>query len=84
MENRTVAKTAFSITELAKDVNIGRTRIYEEIREGRLRARKCGKRTIVTREDRDAWLAGLPPWPAVCCCRCWTPGAPPTLACPQP
>jgi hypothetical protein len=38
----------------------GKTKIYEEINEGRLRARKLGKKTIVLGEDLRAYLEALP------------------------
>jgi hypothetical protein len=40
---------------------LGRTKTYEEINSGRLRARKCGKLTIITEEDAEEWLRNLPP-----------------------
>jgi hypothetical protein len=33
---------------------------YEEIKSGRLRARKIGKRTIIIVEDAEDWLRALP------------------------
>jgi hypothetical protein len=38
----------------------GRSKTYEEISSGRLRARKCGKLTIITEEDAEEWLRNLP------------------------
>jgi Helix-turn-helix domain len=38
----------------------GRTKVYEEIKSGRLRARKIGKRTIITVDDAEDWLRQLP------------------------
>ena len=51
---------AFSIEQLCKWSSIGRSTIYEEIREGRLQVRKVGRRTIVLREDAERWLSSLP------------------------
>jgi hypothetical protein len=36
--------------------------VYEEIRAGRLKARKCGRRTVVLAADLREWLASLPAW----------------------
>jgi hypothetical protein len=36
------------------------TKAYEEIRSGRLRARKNGKRTIIIEDDAEDWLQHLP------------------------
>jgi excisionase family DNA binding protein len=35
--------------------------IYEAIREGKLPARKLGRRTIIMRDDLQRWLTSLPP-----------------------
>jgi excisionase family DNA binding protein len=51
---------AMSIVEFAATYGIGRTTAYEELRSGRLRGRKIGKRTIITAEDAEAWLRCLP------------------------
>ena len=55
----TLAKRGYSISEACQRVGIGRTRLYGEIKEGRLRVRKCGRRTIIRVEDLDAWLDSL-------------------------
>ena len=39
---------------------IGRTKIYEAIANGKLTARKCGKRTLILREELRQFLASLP------------------------
>jgi excisionase family DNA binding protein len=43
------------------ELPIGRTKAYQEINEGRLRAVKCGKLTLILPEDYDQWLKSLPP-----------------------
>lgn len=54
-------RLAYSIDELMGATGIGRTRIYEEIKSGRLKAAKCGKRTIVTADAAREWLESLNP-----------------------
>ena len=39
---------------------LGRTKIYSEIREGRLPCVKVGTRTLLTREQYVAWQKALP------------------------
>ncbi len=39
---------------------LGRDSIYKSIREGRLKAKKFGRRTIVLASDLQAFLASLP------------------------
>jgi excisionase family DNA binding protein len=53
-------REGLSILEACTVAGIGRTKIYEAISEGRLKARKYGKRTIVLRTDLQAFLSGLP------------------------
>ena len=53
------AKRAFSIPEVCQISSIGRTRLYGEIKEGRLRAVKCGRRTLIRAADLNDWLANL-------------------------
>ena len=51
-----MSKTAYRISDLP----VGRTKAYEEIRDGRLRAVKCGKLTLILAEDYERWLKSLP------------------------
>ena len=52
MENR---KT-LTIADFCKRYRIGRTKVYEEINFGRLRAIKVGRRTLIVIDDAEAWL----------------------------
>ena len=58
--HRQTARLAYSIERLAKESNISRSMIYEEITAGRLIARKVGRRTVVRRSDALRWLRSLP------------------------
>jgi excisionase family DNA binding protein len=51
---------AYSIPQLVALTGIGRTTIYAELKAGRLKARKIGRRTIFLSEDVTAWLSVLP------------------------
>jgi hypothetical protein len=53
-----------SVAEFCERYDTGRTKAYEEIRAGRLRARKCGKRTIIGDDDAEDWFGNLPFVPA--------------------
>ena len=48
--------------EFCKIANLGRTTLYKDIAEGRLRAVKNGRRTVILRDDAMAFLAALPPF----------------------
>jgi excisionase family DNA binding protein len=52
-------KLALSIPEFCAAVGIGRSRTYNEIKAGRLRILKCGRRTLISREAVTAWLSSL-------------------------
>lgn len=39
--------------------SLSRTAAYREIRDGRLRITKVGRRTLIARIDAEAWLASL-------------------------
>jgi hypothetical protein len=53
-------KDADSVEAFAVKHDISRAKAYMEIRAGRLIARKVGTRTIITREDGEAWRRSLP------------------------
>lgn len=53
------AKAAYSIAEFCELVSLGRSRVFEEIREKRLRVVKVGRRTLITALEVTAWLERL-------------------------
>jgi len=55
-----IAKETFTVRELCGRYGICRATFYAEVKRGRLRAIKLGKKTIVMRADADAWAASLP------------------------
>ncbi|MGA7451319.1 MAG: helix-turn-helix domain-containing protein [Rhodoplanes sp.] len=59
-QQRPARQRAMSIAQFCERFNTGRTKAYEEIKSGRLRARKVGKRTIITEDDAAYWLERLP------------------------
>jgi len=50
---------ALTVQEAATESRSGTSKIYEELRDGKLKARKFGRRTIILREDFEAWLRSL-------------------------
>jgi hypothetical protein len=52
---------AFSLAEVVQISGLGRTLLFGEIRDGRLVARKCGRRTVVLKDDLLVWLRAMPP-----------------------
>jgi excisionase family DNA binding protein len=53
-------RRAHTILETCALTGLGRDTVYAAIRNGKLLARKVGRRTIVTDDDLRAFLAGLP------------------------
>ncbi len=51
---------AHSVPEAAKIIGLGRSSVYEEIRAGRLVARKARGRTIILHPDLVNYLSRLP------------------------
>jgi excisionase family DNA binding protein len=56
----TVEKLGLTVPEAAALSSLGQTSIYKAIKEGRLRIRKYGTRTIITRADLVSFLETLP------------------------
>ena len=48
---------ALSIPEFCATYGVGKSTVYVGIAEGRLRARKVGRRTIIGADDAERWLA---------------------------
>ncbi len=55
-----MAKLAFTIDEAVEAGAGGRTKIYEAINAGTLRAKKRGKRTVILAADLAQYLESLP------------------------
>jgi excisionase family DNA binding protein len=51
---------AVPMTRVPDWLGISRSKAYEEIAAGRLRAVKCGSKTLVPYASGQAWLEGLP------------------------
>lgn len=44
-----------------RKIGLGRTRIFEEIKAGRLPAKKLGRKTVILEKDLRAFAENLPP-----------------------
>lgn len=66
-----VVQPAYSIAGFCRAFSIGRTAAFAELKAGRLRRTRVGRRTIIAAQDALAWLdshreasAGLPARPS--------------------
>ncbi len=51
---------AFSVGAFCAVYGIGRTKFYDEVRNGRLTPVKLGRKTLVPRGEARRWQASLP------------------------
>lgn len=56
----TATPLAYSPNEAAKAIGHSRTRVYELIASGQLRAKKDGRRTVILHAELERYLAELP------------------------
>jgi len=51
---------AYTVEDAARVASLGRTALYAEIKAGRLRAHKIGRRTVILAASLRDWLESLP------------------------
>jgi excisionase family DNA binding protein len=54
------AKLALTVDEFAILTGLGRSKLYEAMRDGLLQARKFGRRTVILKEEGERFLSALP------------------------
>ncbi|NCO04456.1 MAG: helix-turn-helix domain-containing protein [Alphaproteobacteria bacterium] len=59
MQINTIEKKAYSINEFCQLFSIGRTKTYQETKEGKLPIVKIGSRTVIKAVDADTWFQNL-------------------------
>ena len=57
-----VTKRAYSINEFGEAFGPGHTLTYQEIRAGRLKAKKVGRKTVILHDDAEDWAKNLEDW----------------------
>lgn len=59
MSKQVPAKVAFSIPAFCDAMSIGRSKVYCEIKAGRIRTLKVGARTIIPATELEAYMERL-------------------------
>jgi excisionase family DNA binding protein len=52
---------AYTIQEFGRTYKLGRTKIWQLIKEGRLQAVSVGSKKLIRADDAEAWFASLEP-----------------------
>lgn len=52
-------RVADTVNEFCDALRIGRTLFYSEVNAGRIKVVKAGRKTLVPRTEREAWLRRL-------------------------
>jgi len=52
-----VQRMAYTVLEAMHALNLGRTKLYSEIKAGRLRSYTCGKKRLVPADALSAYIA---------------------------
>lgn len=50
---------AYTIAEFAETYKLGRTKIWQLIRDGQLKAVSVGSKKLIRADDAEAWFASL-------------------------
>jgi hypothetical protein len=58
--NKPPAKRLLSIDDFMAAYRVSRTYTYDELKSGRLRARKAGDRTLIEPKEAERWVKALP------------------------
>jgi excisionase family DNA binding protein len=56
----TFPRAALRVREACVSLSISRSKLYEEVAAGRIKALKAGSRTLIPVASIDAWLSSLP------------------------
>ncbi|HWQ10683.1 MAG TPA: excisionase family DNA-binding protein [Holophaga sp.] len=57
--NITTLRTTLSVTEFCQVTGMGRTLVFQLMKEGRIRSIRAGRRRFIPQEVIDQWVAGL-------------------------
>jgi hypothetical protein len=55
-----VPPAAMTVSEFCAWARIGKTKLYSEVKAGRIKLRKIGAKSVILRDDGETWLRSLP------------------------
>ena len=55
-----MTKSAYTINEAINEIGIGRTKLYAEIKDGKIQIRKIGRKSIILADELLKYLNSLP------------------------
>lgn len=58
--DKTTGKLLFSVKEFCEIVGIGRTTFYQEVKAGRIKAKKMGRSTLIPKSELERFIEELP------------------------
>ncbi len=58
--SQVTGKLLFSVKEFCQMVGIGRTTFYQELKNGRIRAKKLGRSTLIPKSELERFIKELP------------------------
>jgi hypothetical protein len=51
---------AMTVSEFCIWARVGKTKLYAEVKAGRIKLRKIGAKSVIIRSDGEEWLRSLP------------------------
>ncbi|WP_406854674.1 helix-turn-helix domain-containing protein [Alsobacter sp. KACC 23698] len=60
MSTSGIEELGLSVPDAVRTSGVSRSKLYEALAAGELRAKKYGRRTIILRDELKAWLASFP------------------------
>lgn len=56
----TQPKRAYTVAQFCQEFSVSKSSFYRMIKDGELKTKKRGHRTLIRAEDAEAWLDSLP------------------------
>lgn len=59
MDIQPETRKAYTISHMCKVYSTSRSKIYEQIKQGKLKVTKLGRKTLIDVQDAEAWFESL-------------------------